>query len=145
MIIRNANFNDLETIKAMKHNLQDMHTKALPHIFQNKGDYPVLPTTLVCEKDNKIVGFISYCLLHICKQENMVNRKTMELESLYVDPEYRGLGVGRALLDKTKRIAKEEGCQTVELLVWNFNEKAINLYENADFKPICTKYQFQPN
>jgi len=51
------------------------------------------------------------------------------LEDLFVVPERRGLGVGRALLRRLGGIALERGCGRLEWSVLDWNEPAIGFYK----------------
>lgn len=55
-------------------------------------------------------------------------RKGLYLEDLFVPPEHRGHGVGRALLTHLARIARERGCGRMEWSVLDWNESAIGFY-----------------
>ena len=52
------------------------------------------------------------------------------LEDLFVDPEFRGKGLGKALLKELARIALERNCGRVEWSVLDWNEPSINFYKN---------------
>jgi GNAT superfamily N-acetyltransferase len=58
-----------------------------------------------------------------------VARPGLYLEDLFVVPEQRGHGVGRALLLHLARIANERGCGRMEWSVLDWNESAIGFYE----------------
>ena len=51
------------------------------------------------------------------------------LEDLYVRPEFRGAGIGRALLARLAKKAKERGCGRLEWSVLDWNEPSIAFYE----------------
>jgi GNAT superfamily N-acetyltransferase len=51
------------------------------------------------------------------------------LEDLFVLPEYRGHGIGKALLQHLGRLAVERGCGRFEWSVLDWNEPAIRFYE----------------
>lgn len=53
------------------------------------------------------------------------------LEDLYVTPEARGSGVGKALLRHLARLAVERGCARLEWSVLDWNEKAIGFYRSV--------------
>ena len=57
------------------------------------------------------------------------------LEDLFVVPEHRGNGVGRALLKELARIAVERGCGRLEWSVLDWNRDAIGFYERLGAKP----------
>jgi GNAT superfamily N-acetyltransferase len=50
------------------------------------------------------------------------------LEDLYVRPEFRGAGIGRALLVHLARLARERGCGRLEWSVLDWNEPAVGFY-----------------
>ncbi len=51
------------------------------------------------------------------------------LEDLFVEPDYRGKGVGLALFRKLAGIARDRGCQRLEWNVLDWNEPAISFYD----------------
>jgi GNAT superfamily N-acetyltransferase len=56
-------------------------------------------------------------------------RPGLYLEDLFVLPEHRGLGIGRALLAHLARLAVERGCGRLEWSVLDWNAEAITFYE----------------
>jgi ribosomal protein S18 acetylase RimI-like enzyme len=55
------------------------------------------------------------------------------LEELYVAPQHRGKGLGRALLDATIAHAREAGASYLELNTSEDDTAALGLYESAGF------------
>ena len=58
------------------------------------------------------------------------------LEDLYVRPEYRNKGIGKALLNYLIELAKEQDCGRVEWVVLDWNESAINFYKSLGAVPM---------
>lgn len=58
------------------------------------------------------------------------------LEDLFVMPEARGCGLGRALLAELARIAVERGCARLEWWVLDWNEPAIGFYRSLGARPM---------
>jgi GNAT superfamily N-acetyltransferase len=58
------------------------------------------------------------------------------LEDLYVRPEFRGAGIGRALLVHLARVARERGCGRLEWSVLDWNEPAIGFYKKIGASPV---------
>jgi GNAT superfamily N-acetyltransferase len=58
------------------------------------------------------------------------------LEDLYVTPEARGSGVGKALLQHLAALAVERGCTRFEWSVLDWNEKAIAFYHSVGALPM---------
>ena len=65
-----------------------------------------------------------------------LGRPGLYLEDLYVEPEFRGRGLGKALLLSLARIAVERGYGRVEWSVLDWNESAISFYKSLGAKPM---------
>jgi GNAT superfamily N-acetyltransferase len=65
-----------------------------------------------------------------------LGRPGMYLEDLYVRPEMRGRGTGRALLAHLARLAVERGCGRLEWWVLDWNEPAIRFYRALGAQPM---------
>jgi GNAT superfamily N-acetyltransferase len=62
-------------------------------------------------------------------------RPGIYLEDLYVLPERRGRGIGKALLRELARLAVERGCARLEWSVLDWNEPAIQFYKSLGALP----------
>ena len=58
------------------------------------------------------------------------------LEDLFVEPETRGKGYGKALLVELARIAKERNCGRLEWTVLDWNTPSIEFYKSLGAKPM---------
>jgi len=58
------------------------------------------------------------------------------IEDLYVKPELRGQGIGKALLKQVATLAVERGCGRVEWAVLDWNEPSIQFYKSLEAKPM---------
>ena len=65
-----------------------------------------------------------------------LGRPGLYLEDLFVKPEARGRGYGRALLVDLARIARDRGCGRMEWAVLDWNEPAIKFYRSLGAKPM---------
>jgi GNAT superfamily N-acetyltransferase len=81
--------------------------------------------TLLCERDGAAVGFALYFFTF----STFLARPTLYLEDLFVLPEERGRGTGRALLAALARIAVRRGCGRMEWAVLDWNTPSIGFYE----------------
>ena len=63
-------------------------------------------------------------------------RPGLYLEDLFVLPEWRGRGVGRALLSHLARIAVERNCGRLEWSVLDWNDPAIGFYKSLGAAPM---------
>jgi GNAT superfamily N-acetyltransferase len=58
----------------------------------------------------------------------------IHIEDLFVRPEHRGKGIGKALLTRVAAIAVEEGCHRLQWDVLEWNTPAIGFYEQMGAK-----------
>lgn len=87
---------------------------------------------LIAEVSNEPVGFA----LYFHNFSTFVGRPGIYLEDLYIRPELRGRGFGRALLSRLAAIALERNCGRVEWAVLNWNDSAISFYRSLGALPM---------
>jgi GNAT superfamily N-acetyltransferase len=86
--------------------------------------------TLVCSRGRKIVGFALYFYTY----STFAGRPSLYVEDLFVLPEERGKGAGKALLSALARIALLQGCGRMEWVVLRENDPAIRFYKRIGAK-----------
>lgn len=79
---------------------------------------------LMAELDGRSAGFA----LYFFNYSTWLGRPGLYLEDLFVPPELRGQGVGKALLQRVAAIALEKGCQRLQWEVLDWNTPAIDFY-----------------
>ncbi len=67
---------------------------------------PARFTALIAEYEHRAAGFALYFITY----STWMGHHGIQLEDIYVTPEMRGLGIGRALLTRLAQIAVAEGC-----------------------------------
>ena len=82
--------------------------------------------TLICRRDGRPIGLALYFFTY----STFLGRPTLYLEDLFVTPEARGAGAGRALLRALARIAVRRGCGRMEWAVLDWNTPSIEFYES---------------
>src|SRR5437660_12921476 len=95
------------------------------------GEKPVAEVLLAFEKETP-VGFA----LFFYNFSTWLGRPGLYLEDLFVNPEKRGKGYGRALLVDLAKIAYDRGCGRMEWAVLDWNEPAIKFYRALGAKPM---------
>lgn len=63
---------------------------------------------------------------------------TLEIQRIYVLEQYKGKGIGKLLMQKAIKIAKESNLDYIWLGVWEHNFPAIKFYEKHGFKKFST-------
>lgn len=86
---------------------------------------------LVCERDGLAIGYAVY----FYNYSTWLGRNGIYLEDLYVSPEHRGCGAGKALLQHIARLAVAQGCGRFEWSVLDWNTPAIDFYRAAGALP----------
>lgn len=81
---------------------------------------------LVAELDGEPVAFA----LFFHNFSSFLGRKGLYLEDVYVKPPHRGKGIGKAILKHLATIAVERNCGRFEWSVLDWNQSAIDFYEN---------------
>ena len=95
------------------------------------GEKPVAEVLLAFEGKSP-VGFAIF--FH--NFSTWLGRPGLYLEDLFVKPEARGKGYGRALLVQLAKIARERCCGRMEWAVLNWNDPAIQFYRSLGAKPM---------
>ncbi len=98
------------------------------HLFGERPKAEVLLAHLGSEP----VGFA----LFFHNFSTFLGRPGIYLEDLFVLPEARGKGVGRALLERLAALAVERGCGRLEWSVLDWNEPAIGFYKRLGATPM---------
>lgn len=87
---------------------------------------------LMAEEDGEPVGFA----LYFYNFSTFVGKPGIYLEDLFVEPEHRGKGYGKALLVELARMATAENCGRLEWSVLDWNTPAIEFYKSLGAKPM---------
>jgi diamine N-acetyltransferase len=100
--------------------LPDKMTNSLEKMKEEKDFFQgfVAETT-----DQKIIGYASYFFCYY----TWIG-KSLYLDDLYIQPEYRGKGIGTDLIRQIIGKAKETGCHKVRWQVSKWNRPAIDFY-----------------
>lgn len=82
--------------------------------------------------DGKEVGFA----LFFHSFSTFVGRAGLYLEDIFIYPEYRGRGIGKALLMHVVKIAKKRDCGRVEWVCLDWNKPSIDFYLSLGARPM---------
>ena len=137
MTIRPATEADLGTIDELIRALAEYERMADDVVMDREllrkglfGDHPYAEV-LIAEADGEAAGFA----LFFHNFSTFVGRPGIYLEDLFVKPEHRGSGLGRALLKRLAEIAVERGCGRMEWAVLDWNEPSIGFYRKLGAQP----------
>lgn len=85
---------------------------------------------LLAYSGEQAVGFA----LFFYNYSTFIGKPGIYLEDLFVKPDHRGQGFGKALLIKLAQIALEEDCGRLEWSVLNWNQPSIDFYKSIGAK-----------
>ena len=89
------------------------------------GDTP-RAEVLIAEVDGEAAGFA----LFFHNFSTFVGKPGLYLEDLFVQPQYRGLGLGKRLMVRLAKIAQDRDCGRFEWSVLDWNTPAIDFYRS---------------
>src|SRR5215471_5926748 len=119
---------DLATYERAPHEVVATEAQLVDVLF---GKRPVAEVLLAFEGESPI-GFAVF----FYNFSTWLGRPGLYLEDLFVKPQKRGKGYGRALLVELAKIARDRGCGRMEWAVLNWNEPAIKFYRTLGAKPM---------
>lgn len=135
---------DFDAVNSLRLEVNALHVKGEPQIFKGftepmqeylKEYFDSANKILLVYEENGIV--CGYAMLEIVEKPERPHAyasKFLHIEELGVAKNFRGKGIGRSLIAKTKEIAREKGLSEVELDVWAFNESAVKFYHDLGFE-----------
>src|SRR5690349_2947519 len=91
---------------------------------------PPAAEAMIAERGGRAVGFA----LYFTTFSTFLCRPGLYLEDLFVEPEHRGAGIGKALLARLAALAVERDCGRLEWRVLDWNEPSIRFYESLGAK-----------
>ncbi|MFT6915017.1 MAG: GNAT superfamily N-acetyltransferase [Motiliproteus sp.] len=86
---------------------------------------------VICNINDEPIGFAVYFFNY----STWLGKQGLYLEDLYVSPEYRSAGAGKALLKNLAKIALAKQCGRFEWSVLDWNEPAIQFYQSMGAEP----------
>src|SRR5216117_3045304 len=119
---------DLATYERAPHEVTATEEQLIDVLF---GQRPSAEVLLAFEGKSP-VGFAVY----FYNFSTWLGRPGLYLEDLFVKPDQRGKGYGRALLVELAKIARDRECGRMEWAVLNWNEPAIKCYRALGAKPM---------
>jgi GNAT superfamily N-acetyltransferase len=136
--IRDAEAGDIDLIhelilaladyEKLRHEVRADRDLLAQHLF---GEQPKAEV-LIAEQNGEAVGFA----LFFHNFSTFEGRPGIYLEDLYVKPEARGAGAGKALLRHLAQLALDRGCARLEWAVLDWNEPAIDFYRSIGARPM---------
>jgi GNAT superfamily N-acetyltransferase len=87
---------------------------------------------VLAETDGDVVGYA----LFFHNYSTFRCKRGLYLEDLFVQPAFRGRGIGKLLLSHLAKLAVQRGCARFEWAVLDWNESAIRFYRSLEAEPM---------
>ena len=94
---------------------------------------------ILAEWDGEPVGFAFYFFNY----STWLGKPGLYLEDLFVKPEARGRGIGKALLQRLAQIALLENCYGMRWQVLDWNQPALDFYERLGARNMKEWYTYR--
>ena len=139
--IRLAEKKDYEAVISIMAQVQDMHVEWRPDIYKHNDN--LIPkdvfekmiendTFYVAESENTVVGVLEITYRHV-ESPSHVTRDVIFVDSMAIDENYRGMGIGHRMFDFLKQIKAEKNLDGIELQVNARNSAAYEMYRKCGF------------
>jgi len=119
---------DLAAYEKLLHEVEADADALHAHLF---GAHPLIEV-IMAEWEGATAGFA----LFFHNYSTFLTKPGIYLEDLYVKPDLRGHGIGKALLAELARLAVSRGCGRLEWSVLDWNAPAIGFYERLGARPM---------
>jgi GNAT superfamily N-acetyltransferase len=113
---------------AVYERLEDQARATPDDLHQNLFGPRPFAEALIAEVDAEPAGFA----LYFHNFSTFRGQPGLYVEDLFVKPEHRGRGIGRAFLAQLAKLAMERGCGRMEWAVLDWNAPAIGFYRSLD-------------
>jgi ribosomal protein S18 acetylase RimI-like enzyme len=146
LTFREAELADYMELAQLFREGDSLQCSAVPEVFKSPGEIKRTRDYLqrilddknsiifVAIYEKRIIGFVYGTMMSSPESPIYVHRRYSKIHDLVVSHSYRGQGIGTRLMNLIHSWAKEQGASQAELLVWEFNWHAREIYERLGYK-----------
>ena len=146
MRILTASVADAEIFAGLNRNVHRLHVDNVPDFFHSPTDAEVETAFRELLGKDNAHGYLAYIgdqvagYMLVFVRERPANafcraRRSLYLDQISVEPTWQGQGVGRALVNTARKLARVSGIDQIEVETWAFNEKAQAFFRSCGFQP----------
>ncbi len=156
LMIRAAGPEDFAAVSYLLEELDWLHIDWYPEYFQPSNNRQPRPESLLREytehKDGDILlaidqaGLVGLIMVKVRRPPNLPTLKSapwVQVDSLIVEAQQRGNGIGKALMEAAKNWAEERDIFEVQLQVYEANHSAREFYEQQGFTPLSQMFRLR--
>jgi len=87
----------------------------------------------------ELVGYV-YAAIET-QPDDLISIPYLSINEIAVKRAYQGMGIGKSLLQRAERWAKEKGITVIQLATWEFNQPALSFFKNLGYRTIMRKME----
>ena len=151
MEIRDMESKDYPEIDRLMKELHELHVKGRPDLYTelehpySREEFEKIVSNpgiiaILAEEKSVVIGL---CIGTLRKKSGMVEMKTMYIEDLIVDRNFRGKGIASQLYEEMEERGRNTGAKRLDLMVWEFNSDARRFYEKQGMRPQRYIYEME--
>lgn len=153
--IRAATMDDFSAICQLLHELDDLHVRIRPDVFQ-PFDGPTRPRERIArfidehdgeiflaEVGTDIVGVATIQIMDSPDAPMFRPRQTAVIDDLVVNQEFQGLGIGKRLLDSAVEWTQLRKILRININVWIDNETGMSFFAANGFTPMYQRMELR--
>lgn len=136
-----ARASDWEAVRRLSVQIHELHAAWRPDIyFSCEEPYPLKKflqdisqrMVYVAKSGSDIIGYVVLSMI-MKDGPGIVAKNQLRIDSICVDSNFRGQGIGRAMMRDVRALSKAFGCREILLGVHPENDKAIAYYQKCGF------------
>ena len=142
MEIRDMESKDYPEIDRLMKELHELHVKGRPDLYTelehpySREEFEKIVSdpeiiAILAEEKSVVIGL---CIGTLRKKSGMGEMKTMYIEDLIVDRNFRGKGIASQLYEEMEERGRNTGAKRLDLMVWEFNSDAKRFYEKQGMR-----------
>lgn len=153
--IRTAAMDDFGTVCQLLQELDDLHVRIRPDVFQQFDDPEGQRERIarfvdgndaelfVAELQTGIVGLATVRIYDNTDAPMFRPGRRACMDNLVVNQEFRGMGIGKMLLDRITEWTRSRELQCVDMNVWHDNQAGLSFFTTNGFTPRCQKMELR--
>ena len=150
-MIREARVDDAPALAALSRHVQAIHLAERPEYFAESSDDELSEwfhrrlgeadfRAWLAEVNGYSAGYVALVIRERSGTPFSRPRTFGEVDQIGVVPEFRGRGVGRALLGRVVNEARRIGIEQIELNAWAFNREAQDFFQRSGFTAMTVRF-----
>lgn len=152
--ITRASVADAKTVAKLNDHVHQKHVNAVPSLFKEKTlreAQEIFEQILALDNAYVFIAWVGktavgYTITFIhYKEETPFTkpRRFMIIDQISVNPNWKGRGIGRSLINAALSVAAEHNIQEIDASTWAFNKEALAFFEAFGFQQQLVRFSLK--